>query len=94
VIEGARESNDGRIVAEVYGDTLWMRRRGSSGWIEGVRLLAAVVVWIVRVVARVVGPNAKGAAVDEAELVVREVNVLETLANKGLAVNLVDVTVA
>ena len=41
-----------------------------------------------------VGPNAKRAAVNEAEFVVREIDVLEALPDEGVAVNLVDVTVA
>lgn len=81
-------------MAEINGHALRMGRWRAARWIGTGSLFATVAMRIIRTVPRVIGPDAKRAAVDQAELVVGQIYVLETLANKGVAVDLVYVTVA
>lgn len=59
VIEGAGQSHNGRIVAEVDGDTLRMRRWWTTRRIGSGRLLAAVAMRIVGIVTGMIGPDAE-----------------------------------
>lgn len=45
-------------------------------------------------VLRVVGPDPEGAAVYQAKLIVRQIYVLQSLANEGITIDFVDVTMA
>lgn len=100
VIEGSRQGNDGRIVAEVYDYVLRVGRRRAASRVRARHDLDPAIgpvrvgVRIVGMVARMVGSDAKRATVDQAQFVVRQVDVLEALTHKGIAVNLIDMTVA
>lgn len=100
VIERARQSYNGGIVAEIDDDIFRMRRRRSAS-LEGARHDCFACVGPIRVGVRVVGmvarmvrSDAERTTVDEAELVVGQVDVLEALANESVAIDLVNVAVA
>lgn len=78
VVEGARQGHDGRVVAQIDGDTLRVGRGRAPRWVV-LRLRVVLVDQqtarvgprVERGVARVVGPDPEGSAVNQTELVVR-----------------------
>lgn len=77
-------------MTQVDGNTLGVSRWWSACWIGFVTGIERVE----RVVARVLGTNPERSAVYKTELIVGKVDMLETLAHKRIAINLVYVTVA